>query len=291
MEKQSDAPEIILSSPMEDGKKQRSWRGDRVFSAVKTCAICGKLFHPRIWKNVHGETCYFPESRWEKQKYCSPKCQHQSMSVPKKRHIPVTKSFRVTWKTEALTVTKHCLCCGKEMRPLFYHGEPQSRAMWNKKKFCSISCSKKVENPMFRKETVQKVSQILKEIGNKPIIRGGNGTPLTIPQMQLANALGAMAETEYVLITTEKQRNEGASHCYKLDIAIPHLRLGIQLDGNSHVSKKTRETDKRIRVWMTELGWSVLHISNLKALALCTICKSPEALLTMLTESWFTTAI
>ena len=54
--------------------------------------------------------------------------------------------------------------------------------------------------------------------------------------------------------------------------------------------RKIRESDRNTRRWLAELGWSVLHISNSKALALCTICKSRDTLLTTLTESWFTTA-
>ena len=297
MEQQSSAPETIHSSQIEDGCRLRPWRGDRVYSAVKTCPVCGKEYHPRIWINVHGQTCYFPESRWEKQKYCSQKCQHQSMVVPirkrtpPKPRIPIARPIRRTWKIEALTATKNCLCCGKEIHPLFFHGIPQSRKIWNAKKYCSKSCAKKVENPMFREDVAKKVSSTLRQIGHKPKIHGGNGRPLTIPQEEIAKILGKIAETEYPIITTEKQRANGASHCYKMDVAIPYLRLAIQLDGAGHSTKKVREADKRIRVWMAELGWSVLHISNSKALELCSICKSPDTLLTMLTESWFITAI
>jgi hypothetical protein len=142
---------------------------------------------------------------------------------------------------------------------------------------------------MFRPGVAEKVSHALKRMGHKPMIHGGNGTSLTTPQQVLAEILSA--ETEYPVTTTKKQRHAGASNCYKLDVAIPFLRLGIQLDGGSHFAKKIRKTDKRIREWLAELGWSILHISNSKALVLCTICKSRDTLLSMLTESWFTTAI
>jgi len=141
---------------------------------------------------------------------------------------------------------------------------------------------------MFSDAIKQKVSEKLKEIGHKPPIQGGNGKPMPIPQKLLSDALNA--ETEYPVITTEKQRNEGASNCYKLDVAIPYLHLGIQLDGSGHSSRKARRTDKRIRNWLAELGWSVLHISNSKVLKLCSICKSPDTLLTSLAEHWFTIA-
>ena len=227
------------------------------------------------------------EATWLERKYCSKACRRTGLQ----QTLRDARDAEHPWSEIARTQVKTCQCCGKEFRPRFYHGTPMSRTAWERTRFCSISCAKKVENPMFRPEVVQKVSDTLREIGHKPAIHGGNGTYLTLPQERIADALGEMAETEYPVSTTRHQRAEGASSCYKLDVAIPYLRLGIQLDGGSHLSRKIRESDRNTRRWLAELGWSVLHISNSKALALCTICKSRDTLLTTLTESWFTTAI
>lgn len=187
MEKVSNAPPTTRSSPNPDGVRQAPWQWERVYSAVKTCPVCGKDFHPNIWFDQNGK--------------------------------PVRCQMETDWKL---------------------------------RKYCSRECQ-------------------------------------SMARRQLAQILNA--ETEYPISTTAQQHHAGASHCYKLDVAIPFLRLGIQLDGGSHFAKKIRKTDKRIREWLAELGWSVLHISNSKALELCTICKSRDTLLSMLTESWFTTAI
>ena len=258
MEKVSNAPPTTRSSPNPDGVRQAPWQWERVYSAVKTCPVCGKDFHPNIWFDQNGKPvrCQM-ETDWKLRKYCSRECQSMARRQPRENRDQANQSMN--WKQRARTAVKTCLCCGKEFRPRFYHLRPMSESAWNLQRFCSISCSR------------------------------GNGRTLSFPQEQLAQILNA--ETEYPISTTAQQRHAGASHCYKLDVAIPFLRLGIQLDGGSHFAKKIRKTDKRIREWLAELGWSVLHISNSKALELCTICKSRDTLLSMLTESWFTTAI
>lgn len=288
MEKVSNAPPTTRSSPNPDGVRQAPWQWERVYSAVKTCPVCGKDFHPNIWFNQNGKPvrCQM-ETDWKLRKYCSRECQSMARRQTRENRDQANQSMN--WKQRARTAVKTCLCCGKEFRPRFYHLRPMSESAWNLQRFCSISCSKKVENPMFLPGVVEKMSETLKAIGHQPLIHGGNGRTLSFPQEQLAQILNA--ETEYPISTTAQQRHAGASHCYKLDVAIPFLRLGIQLDGGSHFAKKIRKTDKRIREWLAELGWSVLHISNSKALELCTICKSRDTLLSMLTESWFTTAI
>lgn len=281
MEKLSDAHQTISSSPPTDGERLRPWASERIYTATKTCSVCGKEFHPRITiRKKSGRERKQTEAEFAKQKCCSKECLNKWQ-----RQQGILKS---SWRTRAKTAVKYCLCCGKEIRPRFYRGKPMRELFWNMTRFCSRSCAKKVENPMFSDVIKQKVSEKLKELGHKPPIQGGNGKPMPLPQKLLSEALNA--ETEYPVITTEKQRNEGASHCYKLDVALPYLRLGIQLDGAGHSCRKVRRTDKRIRNWMAELGWSVLHISNSKALRLCSTCKSPATLLTSLTEFWSTTA-
>ena len=49
MEKVSNAPPTTRSSPNPDGVRQAPWQWERVYSAVKTCPVCGKDFHPNIW--------------------------------------------------------------------------------------------------------------------------------------------------------------------------------------------------------------------------------------------------
>ena len=290
MEELSSVPPTTRSSPNPAGARQTPWQWERVFSAVKTCPVCGKDFHPNVWSDQDGKPvrCQM-EIEWKLRKYCSRECQSAARRRQGEKKSTDQENPLASWKQRARIAVKTCLCCGKEFRPRFYHMSPMSEPAWNLQRFCSISCSKKVENPMFLAGVVEKVSETLKAIGHQPLIRGGNGRALTFPQEQLAQLLEA--ETEYPITTTVQQRHAGASHCYKLDVAIPFLRLGIQLDGGSHFAKRIRKTDKQIREWLAELGWSVLHVSNSKALELCTICKSRDTLLSMLTESWLTTAI
>lgn len=283
MEKRLNAHQTTHSLLNMDGKKQKPWKWDRIFLAEKICPVCKNIFKPKIQMNAQGKfTSCEDEVKWNSRITCSTQC---SQILQKQKNL----QNQNLWSTRALSETKRCLCCGKEIRPKIYKNRPMSQKAWNLQRFCSISCSKKVENPMFLAGVVEKVSMKLKEIGHQPRIQGGNGKKLTKAQQVLLKKLNAVPE--YAVITTEQQRIDGAANCYKLDVALPSMMLGIQLDGNTHQSKNIRNVDKRRRRYLVELGWSILHVSNSRALELCTICKSKDTLLTMLTGSWFTIVI
>jgi hypothetical protein len=75
----SNAPEITQSLQKEDGKKQRNWRSERVFSASKICPACGKEFRPWVKTGDNGKVkSVMQEASWEKQSYCSVKCAKRS---------------------------------------------------------------------------------------------------------------------------------------------------------------------------------------------------------------------
>ncbi len=294
MEEALNALPIIHSLPNQDGARQVPWQWDRVFTAVKRCPVCDRKFHPNVWFNPDGKPIRSQaEIEWNRQVCCSRDCAkksiHQKCAEQKAKRKASMAPSPLPWTIRYQSVAKICQCCGAEFFPWFHNGRPMRESDWNRKKYCSISCLRKVENPMFQEKTRRKVQETLRRIHYRPTVIGGNGRAMPVPQYLLSEMLHA--ETEYSVTTTARQRQEGASNCYKLDVAIPFLRLGIQLDGVSHFTKKIRRTDKRIRKWLAELGWSVLHVSNSKARELCTTCKSKDTLLTMLTGSWFTTAI
>jgi len=162
-------------------------------------------------------------------------------------------------------------------------------SLWKKQRFCSISCAKKVENPMWVPGVKEKVSQTLKAIGHAPRTRGGNGH-LTEPQIQLLKRLGKGWHPEYVVVT-DRPRPKGMPKNIKIDIANPNLKIAIELDGNSHATIKHRKADKKQMEFLLRKGWSVLRISNAKALWLCSTYKSKDILLTTLAEFLHTTVI
>jgi hypothetical protein len=87
MEVKLNAPEATSSLPNQDGLKPRSWRSDRIFSASKACAFCGKLFTPWIKrdKETNAVISACPEKTWNMQLTCSGSCAKR-LSNPMSNH-------------------------------------------------------------------------------------------------------------------------------------------------------------------------------------------------------------
>ena len=113
---------------------------------------------------------------------------------------------------------------------------------------------------------------------------------MTEPQQLLLSRLEEGWYPEYVVVT-ERPRPKGMPKNIKIDIANPNLKIAIEIDGNSHVTINSRKTDKKHMQFLLRKGWSVLRLSNVKALWLCSICKSKAILLTTLMEYLHITAI
>lgn len=111
-------------------------------------------------------------------------------------------------------------------------------------------------NPTRNPATVEKMRRSL--TGRTFLARGGNGK-LTKPQILVADAMGL--PTEYAIRTTGA---EGVSlpPCYKVDLAIPSLKIAIEIDGQTHKQKKWRFLDQRKTKALESLGWSVLRFWN-----------------------------
>lgn len=109
----------------------------------------------------------------------------------------------------------------------------------------------------------KKMKAAMQRIGKRPLWRGGNGMPMAIPQRTLLAALGNGWYAEHVVLT-KTLRQSSLPHCYKIDIAHPHLMLAIEVDGNSHLARKKLD-QKRDRA-LTALGWKVLRFRNKEVL-------------------------
>ncbi len=114
-------------------------------------------------------------------------------------------------------------------------------------------------NPMSDLNTRQKMKDTLRRIGHKPKVRGGNGTGLVNSQKILSNALNW--KTEFA-VATKMPRDSGYPTCYKLDLAHPELKIGIEIDGNSH-RLLDRKCQDLIKVkFLKSMGWTILRYSN-----------------------------
>ena len=119
-----------------------------------------------------------------------------------------------------------------------------------------VSARMRSENPMHDASTRAKVSATFIARRLSPIVRGGNGTGLTVPQVALAAALGW--ETEVVVPTETGQH----PHHYKLDVANVLLKVCVEIDGPSHSTLKRQASDKRKDNVLRGKGWTVLRFSN-----------------------------
>ncbi|WP_419188499.1 DUF559 domain-containing protein [Stieleria bergensis] len=292
MEPLSGAHQITQSSPAKVGSAQRRWRWDRVFSAEKMCLHCGEPFQPKVYRHADGTPRHcMSEGEWKRKMFCSPKCAGLA-----KRKPTDSQSKQVTWRELAEhQAIKHCECCDKMFRPWVKRNPKgeivacMSRSAWRRQRFCSISCSRKVQNPMFDSQSRAKVSKTLKLINHKPPERGGNGQ-LTSSQRMLLQNLGADWIAEYPIPTSGYKASRLPNHI-KIDVANPKLKLAIELDGRAHVATRTKRADKSKTRFLLCCGWSVLRLSNAKALSLCTTSRSADILRITLMEYFHTTVI
>jgi hypothetical protein len=111
-------------------------------------------------------------------------------------------------------------------------------------------------NPTKNPATVAKISQSKK--GRTFLSRGGNGQ-LTKPQILLAGLM--KLPTEYV-IETAGAIGVSLPHHYKVDLAVPSLKLAIEVDGNTHKLKRWRFLDHRKTEALASLGWLVIRFWN-----------------------------
>jgi hypothetical protein len=96
--------------------------------------------------------------------------------------------------------------------------------------------------------------------GRTFLSRGGNGK-ITEPQGIVAMVCGF--EMEYAIATAPViGQFPSLPTVYKVDLAVPDIRLAIEIDGNSHKSKKWKFLDRRKTEILSALGWSVLRFWN-----------------------------
>ena len=126
------------------------------------------------------------------------------------------------------------------------------------RKYAATRMRKK--NPMHNPETVAKMVKA-RHRNHTFLSRGGNGK-LTRQQVALA-ALIEQSEMEHAIPTAPATGKfiSLPSH-YKVDIAIPDVKLAVEVDGKTHKTKKWKFLDQRKTEVLTSLGWTVLRFWN-----------------------------
>lgn len=113
-------------------------------------------------------------------------------------------------------------------------------------------------NPMSNPAVREKCSRRLKAMNHRPSVRGGNGQGMTGPQAMMLAILGDSWRAE--LSVSLGKRTPGYPTHYKLDLGNAELKVGIELDGNSHRSRKALDRKKDAK--LASLGWTVLRFWN-----------------------------
>jgi hypothetical protein len=126
----------------------------------------------------------------------------------------------------------------------------------------------RLNNPSTRPEVIAKIKAARLAAGGYTFLsRGGNGK-LTEPQKRLATATGLPMEHT---ITLEEARKSGLFESlpthYKVDLACPALKISIEIDGESHKTKRWRFLDKRKTAILEFQGWCVLRFWNKRVMS------------------------
>jgi hypothetical protein len=112
-------------------------------------------------------------------------------------------------------------------------------------------------SPFRRPEIKRKSIEKQREMGFPTLIRGYKATRSpTVPQKILFDALPGIV-MEYSLET---------NHRFRIDLAIPSLKLAIEVDGLSHTSRKGKKADASKEQILKERGWTLLRFWNAEIL-------------------------
>jgi hypothetical protein len=190
---------------------------------LRLCGWCGKELMPKIPQEARKRFC---------DKSCSAKWRMRQPAV-----IAVVHSLEVA------------AIRGRKKSEWFKAGGPMVEK--ELKRIAAL-------NPMSDPLTRMKVSLTLKNMKHKPSVRGGNGKGPTVAQLFMASLLGPSWILEYAVSLGRRIPNYPT--CYKIDLANPVLKIGIEVDGYSHHSRK--KEDQKKDVMLASLGWKVLRFWN-----------------------------
>lgn len=232
---------------------------------TRQCAFCGTEF-----------TYYQPNST-KQRKFCSQKC----WGLSEKKSV--TKVCKWCGKTFDLghgktRKSKKTRFCGKQCSAKWRSNQPEQ-----KKRFLKIQKKyKEKATEALRKTGFKAQSERMKRMNANPefkrkategtkrrwrrnptfLSRGGNGQ-ITTPQRKLHEATGYPMEYHIGLKKLRKKRPDlHLPTKYSVDLAIPDRKIVIEIDGESHKTKKWKYLDKRKESVLGMLGWKTLRFWN-----------------------------
>jgi hypothetical protein len=256
----------------------RRWRmKDKLIRLYQVdCVECGRRFHSRY------PATQFPPT-------CSPAC--KAARRAKRRKVVVAPCVMC-----GVSVTcEGRVGLGMVRAGRVYCSESCKAAARNAKmarlrsRIDLTACSErmKARNPMHDPATKARMIESLRKTDWRPKVRGGNGQ-LTVPQVRLAEALGW--PTEVVVRTGCRPKDgSGCPTCYKLDIGNASLKVGVEVDGETHRTVAGRARDAKKDACLVTLGWLVLRFSNREVMENLSVCV--QTVLSTTSKSRSTTTI
>lgn len=218
---------------------------------MKQCRSCGMEFTP-ISNQKWCKSCQ------EKPRVC-PQCKQEFLAIPGSPKV----------------------FCGRPCASKWQIMQPEYRAnLYTKERNAKISEAKKrwnAENPdavarfiersranpsMHNPVSKAKVVAALKRIGNTLKFRGGNGTGPTTAENALMKILEGHSPQLNFPVRTNMKSGSGYPTSYKVDVAIPSLKLAIEADGKSHMLIIRKMQDLKKTAFLQALGWTVLRFKN-----------------------------
>lgn len=133
------------------------------------------------------------------------------------------------------------------------------------------------------------VSATLKAMEWAPTVRKGNGTGLTPAEAMIFQVMRSLGFEWNVAVSLGK-RQPGYPTNYKLDFGHKKLKIGLEVDGNSHVLVSRKALDRKKEAKLAELGWSVFRVSNAAILSLSGTFTLKDAMTILPEEFWSITA-
>lgn len=202
----------------------------------KACVQCGEIYYKKTTTSKRS---------WSKQRFCSPRCK----SEPQKGKPPWNKGLKLGSNPTMLP----CRICGQ---PTKYHGT-KSHPHYGK-----VHCGRDECRGMSRQIKNDRIQASLKDHVQKHGPFGGSWLGVSTVSREerlLEPWLESLGWESQYQFNTGVHTNK-LPRFYKLDFALPSMRLYIEVDGKSHRSPERREKDAYRDALMQRRGWTGLRI-------------------------------
>lgn len=304
----SDAPQNTHSTPPADGSQQKTSKRKRsqrlIFcvqcgkealtwsNVTKFCSKhCGELSRKtlaRVCQTCNNEFKVDPASlRTNPGLYCSKACAHKARATGISGQIkPCEICGTPFFARSAGAKFRPQIACSRRCAMIWNWRTHRENHMEGAKKAAAKKIGRTPWNKGLPTEPAVIAKAKLKRQNFRDqfiAVRGGNGTGMSKTEQMASEMLSATFHYN-LAIPTKEPRGSGYPTCYKVDFGDPVRKIAIEVDGSSHSSLVRQAQDAKKTKLLTELGWLVLRISNLRVQQLYTTSKLVDLMTILLQE-------